>query len=356
MPPEMSARCSQAGCTYDTDGKCLEGVPNTEECPHLVRQTLLRTEEPAAGLQTETTDTDEVETKDWLALPGGEELDTASAGLVAASGPTRLIVVAGEPESGKTTLITSIYEKFNEGDFGGRHFAGSQTLIAFERICHPSRVSSDAPKPDTERTKGLNPRFFHLALRENSLNEESATNHLLITDLSGEAYKRAADNSDDAKKLEFLKRADIFVLLLDGERVLSKIERQEVLRRGLLILRSLRESEMLSASTDVYVALSKTDLIPDSKTDKNTADFVAFLKTEFQRFATDNLRRFEFLEVASRPNPHSKLPYAYNVDVLFKGFLAEHGARHVPRVPLTAKPSSNARECELFMFRQGGDQ
>src|SRR4051812_14264762 len=51
--------------------------------------------------------------------------------LAAARRPT-VVVLAGTVSSGKTTLITSFYERFARGPIGPMKFAGSLTLPGFE--------------------------------------------------------------------------------------------------------------------------------------------------------------------------------------------------------------------------------
>ena len=72
---------------------------------------------------------------DLIHLPRGRELTEVAAAALAVSRPVRLIVFTGPVDTGKTTLLTSLYEMFQWGHVSGYRFAGSATLRA---------VSSDA--------------------------------------------------------------------------------------------------------------------------------------------------------------------------------------------------------------------
>ena len=187
-------RCVQPGCTFDVDGICLEGIPAGKDCPHRIRANE-HDQEDVAGRPTESSETVE----SWPSLPDGYELNFDSTAYITRSSDARVVVLAGEPDAGKTTLVTCIFEQFSEGMYAGQKVAWSDTVLSFERICYRSRVSSEAERPDTERTKGLSPRFFHLQLQNK---ESGKLKDLLVTDVSGEAYRRALDSQEDALKLQ----------------------------------------------------------------------------------------------------------------------------------------------------------
>src|SRR5436309_12137608 len=87
---------------------------------------------------------------DTLLLRSGAALDADGVAAIGSARSFHLIVLAGEPGSGKTTLIASIYEQFLSGPLDEFTFAGSQTLVGFELRCHESRVDSGLSLPDTE--------------------------------------------------------------------------------------------------------------------------------------------------------------------------------------------------------------
>lgn len=355
--PQAPQTCHQAGCTFAQDGTCLEGLPDPLHCPHLSSLSIVVANHENGSGAEKSIDADgdasaieeEVSIENWLPLPDGYELSLPAARQITGGHEACMVVLAGEPDAGKTTLIACLYEKFCEGPFASLQFAGSNTLLAFERACHLSRTSSEAEEPDTQPTKGLYPRFFHFFLRDPVRNESEQ--HLLLTDISGEAYQRATNHTEDAKKLSFIRRADVFMLLLDGERLASKLERQEVFGRGLMLLRSLTEAGMLDDNSSVQVAISKFDLLQPEVIDQNTVDFMTYIKSELLRYAGERYKSFRLVEIASRPAKGSTLGYAYGLDSLIQAWLEKQPTRVSLPQFLTKRMHLDGREADLFLWR-----
>jgi hypothetical protein len=333
-------QCLQPGCTFDVDGVCLEGLPAGKDCPHrsqkIAEEDAESAEEPLGIAEK------------WISLPDGYELSLESTFEITRGSSARLIVLAGEADAGKTTLISCVFEQFSEGMYAEHKIAWSDTVLAFERICYRSRISSEAEKADTVRTKGLSPRFFHLQLQNN---ESGNFVDLLVTDVSGEAYRRALNNQDDALSLSFIKRADVFVLLLDGERLASKELRQDAFRRGLLLLKALLQANVISSQCSVLVLVAKYDLIVPGEVDKNTSQFVEYVEAEYQKFGDENFTDFKILRVASRPKAGSSLEYGFGIEALLKDWVKEHAETIMDFKP-KADPISTERESARYLWRQ----
>ena len=126
----------------------------------------------------------------------------------------KVIVLAGAVESGKTTLVTTIYHLLNKGPLAGYWFAGSETLLGFEQRSYLARTSSDNVYARMGKTRrGILDAILHIKLckcQSNMLVD------LLITDFSGEDFKSISGNVELAKA-EFgaIKRADFIALLID---------------------------------------------------------------------------------------------------------------------------------------------
>src|SRR5258706_16328307 len=103
---------------------------------------------------------------DLLGLPRGEgyRLDSGGANEVTAQSLTNVILFAGTAESGKTTLLATLYLLFQKGPFATFSFAGSRTLVGFERRVHNARLSSKLSIPRTERSKSS--ELLHLPVRK----------------------------------------------------------------------------------------------------------------------------------------------------------------------------------------------
>src|SRR5258708_2931827 len=74
-----------------------------------------------------------------ITYPEGDKLDGTDALAITWARPTRVVLVAGPANSGKTTLLSCLYERFHFGMFAGFRFAGSKTLVGFEKRCFHAR-------------------------------------------------------------------------------------------------------------------------------------------------------------------------------------------------------------------------
>lgn len=196
--------------------------------------------------------------RDTVALYDGEELRPETAGVITKAMLSRVVVLAGPTASGKTTLLATIYEKFCCGPFAGFRFAGSRTLWGLERRCHPWRVASGRAVGATERTpQGGGQLMLHLSLQRET-NCQFAD--LLIADISGESFEAATEATADCRLLTMVRRADHFVLCLDGKKLLDSGERHRVITDGHSILRAFTEAGMLGKFSTVTVLFTKADL------------------------------------------------------------------------------------------------
>lgn len=127
MTETSAKKCKKEGCIIEKTGKCLEGHIDLKKCPNYIRTGQeMGNNEPSQ--QTPSVAPTLPKTVD---LPSGEDLDFDLANAIMAGAITRVIVLAGAVNSGKTTVLASIHEKFQEGDFAGYIFAGSDTNTSF---------------------------------------------------------------------------------------------------------------------------------------------------------------------------------------------------------------------------------
>lgn len=339
--------CVQPGCTFDSDGICLEGFPAGKNCPHRMQPVAASTDE-----LSEVTGESTSKTETWVSLPDGYELSLESTASITRAYEAKVVVIAGEADAGKTTLISCIFEQFSEGPYAAHTLAWSDTILAFERICYRSRISSEADSADTERTTGLSPGFFHLQLRSENKN----LSNLLVTDISGEAYRRALNNQEDALNLRFITRADFFVLLVDGERLASKELRQDGFRRGLLLLGALLQAKVLLPECPVRILIAKYDLLTPTDVDENTAKFVEYVEAEYQRFGSEHFPDFKVLHIASRPKKGSTLAYGFGVEPLLSEWLKAEGPETIIDFGAENKPLASERESAKYLWRRLGQK
>lgn len=340
--------CVQPDCTFDVDGVCLEGIPKGEGCPHRKRLAEDDSEDIADSAEEPPQAAEQ-----WIPLPDGYELTFDSTAPITRASEAKVVVLAGEPDAGKTTLVSCIFEKFSEGMYAGQRVAWSDTVLAFERICYRSRISSEAERADTERTKGLSPRFFHLQLQNK---DSGKLKDLLVTDVSGEAYRRALDSQEEAVRLQFIKRADVFVLFLDGERLKSKELRQDTFQRSLLLLNTLLQAKVLSSECALRVLIAKYDLLLPQEVDANTTTFLERVEAEYKKVGSEHFRDFQISRISSRPQIGSSLEYGFGVESLVSEWVDSESNEVAPDFRADASPSPNERESAIYLWRRLGQK
>jgi hypothetical protein len=262
-------------------------------------------------------------------FPWGEAFTPLTARLITQEHPTRLVILAGDVQSGKSTLLGAIYEKFYSGHFTKYLFAGSKTLLEFERICHDSRIASNRASPETERTKYTAEfRLLHLSVQNPETNKR---NDVLFSDVTGEIFREIRDSSDECRRHSILLRCDHFALLLDGEKLSNSLTRGKVISDGVQIIRRLLDTEILGRHSLVDILFTKLDIVAAAeRKDKELKPYIEEMKvSKFQKPFGSRVSGLSIRDIAARPDPKndSGLDDGYGVDDLLR--------RWVERYPLT---------------------
>lgn len=195
----------------------------------------------------------------WVELPSSAMLNVEAADALLRWRPAVLVAIIGERNSGKTTLITEIYEQFLRGPFASSLFADSLSLLGFERKSFQSRAVSGAAQPNTPRTsaqEGL--LFFHLAV---SNDDTLKRTDLLISERAGELYREVRDRPDRAAELIEVVKSDFLVFIIDGERVADDLRRAEAFASVRNIVRALTDAGAVPPTAEVQVVTTKCDLL-----------------------------------------------------------------------------------------------
>lgn len=297
--------CNKENCKIAETGVCLEGFHNLEECPHLDKANE-EISEAVAELAEATIELPRV-------FYHGRALNIKEANSVTRDLPTRLIILAGEIESGKTTLLAEIYESFQRAPFAGFFFSSSQTLLGFEQRCHLSRVSSGASSPNTSRTREMDPELLHLGVKETG--SDGIKTNLLFTDLSGERFEMIRNSTDECRRLKILARADHFSLLIDGKAIVDKKHRQKAYEDCRSLLRSTLDAEMLGVNTYVEIVFTKLDVI---KSQKGEEDFISAITKKISDEFNHKFAGIDFFQIAARSHDIEACPTGFMVDKLLK--------------------------------------
>lgn len=233
----MSGSCSFDGCTVDETGVCaLERTPST--CDN-------RTNDAAANpTSADVEDSDEIASKsgDWLgapvldqpvrasALPSSRTLGLEELNALMGNRYVNVVGILGDPESGKTACLASLYLLISHAKLEGWSFADSRSLTAFEEIARGARDWNDGSAPaqmtvHTELADDHGPGFLHLRLIRLS---DGRRVDLALPDMPGE-WTQALVNTAQSDRLDFMKSAETIWIVLDG-RSLADIEK----RHGLI--------------------------------------------------------------------------------------------------------------------------
>lgn len=333
--------CTQPGCEAATSGRCLEGFVPTESCPHAtsfassLQEDLPRVQENEDG----SFSIQEKEVQ-FIRLPSGEGLDDVEAGKVAAAAQTRVVIIAGPYGSGKTTILTALFEAFQEAPFANFTFRGSRTLIGFEKRCHLGRGESGQIVADTTHTsvrEGV--VFLHLDLAY-SRDADSPHRHLLLSDISGELFRRISDFEDGVDQVRALSRADHLCIVLDGEKLANKAERHAAFNESRTILRSILESNRLSPLCQIDMIISKWDIVIEAITQEDSGATNAYVENAVAAIrALSAAHKFNVFQIAARPAVDAKTPFAHGLPTLLRSWiepLNETGIvqSHLSYVPL----------------------
>lgn len=234
---DISKSCRVQGCEFASAGTCKLGN-QPDQCEERLK---------AAD-------------SDFVSIPSGLELDGEGASAILRRGWSRVIILAGGVKSGKTTLIASLYQQFQNGPFASHNFAGSETLHAWERYCHPSRTASMASQADTDRTR-LEPNFVFVHLRLRPSSADDAARDYLFSNVSGELFEAMRDNPEECARASSLSRADRFLLLLDGDKLVSPATRASVIADARTLVRRLLDTGSLGTAVPIDLLASKWDQV-----------------------------------------------------------------------------------------------
>jgi len=245
-----------------------------------------------------------------------------------------VVLPIGRVGCGKTTLITTIYDQFQLGPFSGWMFAGSDTLLGFERRSWTSRSESGRETADTERTKvRLGERFLHLRLQDEGQAVEPVD--LLLVDASGELFQRLVDYPDESPRLVSLVRADVVALLVDGEQIANAKGRHAVLHDAHMQLRAISEKQILKRGARLQLIVTKWDLIDAAGVSKE------ILHNQIVEAVLENLSGevdIELLVTAARPLP-LKVPWGFGCAEVLNSWLKPTITARVS--PIATEPASN---------------
>lgn len=314
--PIQVIQCSNPDCKIAETGKCVEGL-DSSACGNYGKPLRILDVAP---------ETDEGSVSEMVSLSHADRLTSDEARDLLSQDRARVIAIVGPHDSGKTSLIASLYDKLQDGPVVPFAFRGSQTLHAFEQACHDARAASQRGTPHSERTKRGEVRFFHLGLLHQEAGEAL---NLLLGDRAGEEYREAGDDTTVAAEFVEVERADVVTLLVDGKRLAHDDYRHNACAELLLILQALNDAEVIPPGARLAIVLTKFDAV---KTSPNAKRVEADLAKAVARFSAHFAHRFakiEVFHVAASPTEHG-VERGTGVAALLNFWLADVPAATLP--------------------------
>ena len=246
----MIAGCRYDSCTVAETGRCaLEQDPETctyragnpiKTEPKTTNEVSTTGEDPSAPVLTSPDKNPSFPTSLTL---GPDEVEKMMR-----SRYTMVVGILGDPESGKTACLASLYLLVANAMLNGWSFADSRSLMAFEGIARGARRWNEGNPPEqmtvhTEMEDERQPGFLHLRLRREA---DRRVFDFALPDLPGE-WTKTLIRTARSDRFEFLKSTDVIWLVVDGRNLANRERRQgTIVRLGQLAgrLRALIEGEM----------------------------------------------------------------------------------------------------------------
>lgn len=240
----MISSCSFEGCSINETGLCaLSHEPSI--CPKRLKSqndsgqspTFPSEEEPRA-LETLGAPVLEQPGKSSF-LGSSRSLGIDDLNLMMGSRYVNVVGILGDPESGKTACLASLYLLISHGKLDGWSFADSRSLSAFEDIARGARDWNDAVAPQqmtvhTELKDHNTAGFLHLRLVRKS---DGRRVDFALPDIPGEWTQELVTNAR-SERLDFMRSAEAIWVVLDG-RLLADLEKRQglIARVGQLVSR-----------------------------------------------------------------------------------------------------------------------
>lgn len=256
-------------------------------------------------------------------LPLGEALAIEDTYLITSKSKTKLIVLAGPSECGKTTLITTVYQLFHKAPIDEFYFAGSQTIKGFEQRAYHTRTNSGMNTPNTQRTRiGSIDSFLHLKL----WNSKKKSKHtFLLADFSGEDFKNARANVEVMKEdFSVIKRADFLVVIIDGDSITQKDKRYSAVQITQELLRTMKNAKVLNDNTKICFVVSKSDIVKiRCKDNPSLSSFVNEIPNKLNSIFNNIENEIQFYNIAAMPKNTEVVSVGYGISELIKEWTKE---------------------------------
>lgn len=274
--------CTREGCDASTTGVCSLGNDPIESCPNFDEAVPFEEEDAETGDIDDGSEAGRSEASEKREIrPSGSMSRERLNRFLQAEWP-RHVVIAGEPDAGKTTVIAALFALFCRGKVAGFSFAGSQTIEALAMRNHlamvgkPSSTSDADMIPKTPRTSRNDPiAYLHFAVRRPG----EGVRHLIVSDRSGEIYDATRTDTSIVAELEEFADADLVVFAVDGSKLASRQHRAYGREfRG--IIRALHDNGALDRRPAVEIVVTKLDVVEASEDSERQLQEITQFETD----------------------------------------------------------------------------
>ena len=263
--------CPELACNAH-EGACMRGQP-LGECPTYARvlkgskqgQTDIPMPEPGALYPN------------WT----GNALTPHTASEVMGLGRPIVIAVVGLPDVGKTSLLTSFYDRIRREHLGGRYFAGSYTLRGWAALARYLRWQGNVPPAYPPRTSGdrREPGYLHLALR----GSDDRLVDLLVADTPGEWFKEWANdaNAEGARGArQTMEHVDGVIFCIDPTELSGpdRLIKRATLKR---LAGRLANAERIGPPAELVAVYTKNDATPAEEDSPLLKDVKTTIRARF---------------------------------------------------------------------------
>lgn len=186
-------------------------------------------------------------------------LTVDEANVLAGDAGATLVMPLGPVKVGKTTLAVELYARYLRiMRWAGCSFAGSETLLDYEMLAFPSRLTSGGDLPDTWRTRlGGERHLLHLRLATDG----GRKTNLLFANLSGEISESIRDGGDPISEMPMLARAHRILVCVDGERIASPALAGRAVSGTRQLIGTLQEKGSFIGGAEIALVLTKYDKV-----------------------------------------------------------------------------------------------
>lgn len=246
----MPLGCTQENCTVAETGKCLLNN-DPESCSNR------KTESGESSVPVEQLIAPLETPKRTAKLPSSLTLTVSQTQALMNDRYCQLVGILGMPDAGKTAALVSLYLLLSKSRLNGHSFCDSRTLRAFDEISAGARRWNEGKLPDqlTSHTELQDERaagFLHLRLKS----DNGQVVDFLLPDLPGEWSTTLVD-SNRTDRLDFLQRADVIWLMVDGRQVEDLQTRNWALHRLELLIQRL--ADLVSPIPPIILVITRLD-------------------------------------------------------------------------------------------------